>query len=253
MYWNGSKILTASRGGTVYDAATTHLRTHPTLVEIFKDNPTLILDFELYKHGKSLQECSGAARLETFSEANSWLEMYVYDCYFTDQSDLKAKYRIDFLRQLSEVYNFDFNPIRTWKDDELKLQMVPHEKVSGWNNIKKLHDEFVSDGWEGAVIRDPESIYKPGSRGSSWIKIKEYLDASYPIIGYELGLRGSEDMVFICELPDKRTFKASPLGNRATKQEYVDNFETKYKYHLGDCKYFELSNDGIPCQPKFIC
>ena len=83
------------------------------------------------------------------------------------------------------------------------------------------------------------------------LKFKRYLDDTYRIIGYELGLRGSEDMVFICELKNGKTFKASPIGDRETKQEYVDNFEEKYKNHLGDCTYFTLSDTGIPTQPKF--
>ena len=83
------------------------------------------------------------------------------------------------------------------------------------------------------------------------IKIKQYLDSTYKVVDYELGLRGSEDMVFVCELEDGRTFKASPIGDRETKQEYVDNFEKKYKNHLGDCKYFTMSDEGKPTQPKF--
>lgn len=252
MYWDGEKVQTASRGGTNYNYSTIHLIEHPILIQIFKQYPTLILDSELYKFGKSLQQCSGAARLEKNAYDCDWLEMYVYDCYFTDNPELKACDRIRFLQDLSKQYNFTFNPDREWSKDELQLQMVPHKKVSGWENIQKLHNEYVSEGWEGLVIRDPEQPYKPNARGNSMIKIKHYLDATYKIIGYELGLRGSEDMVFICEMEDGRTFKAMPIGNRKTKQEYIDNFEEKYKNHLGDCKYFELSDDGKPCQPKFL-
>ena len=54
-------------------------------------------------------------------------------------------------------------------------------------------------------------------------------------------------------MQDGKTFKAPPIGNRETKAEYVKNFETKYKNKLGDCKYFEYSDGGIPCQPHFIC
>lgn len=253
MYWNGSEVLTSTRGGSSYDISTTHLRTHPILIEIFQNNPTLILDMELYAFGKSLQQCSGAARLETSSEENTWLEMYVYDCYFTDNQNMLANERIEFLVKLAKRYKFTFCPEKIWNKGELQIQIVPHEQISGWNNMIELHDKFVSEGWEGLVIRKLDSIYKPGSRGQNWIKIKKYIDDTYKIIGYSLGMRGSEDMTFTCEMPDGKTFKASPLGNRAIKQEYVDNFETKYKNHLGDCKYFELSDEGIPCQPKFIC
>lgn len=252
MYWNGNKILTASRGGSDYNHSTTHLTEHPILIEIFKIYPTLILDLELYKFGKSLQQCSGAARLEKNAYDCDWLEMYVYDCYFTDCPEKTADDRINFLKDISTLYNFTFNPIREWNEGELQLQMVPHSEVCGWNNMRNLHDSFVNEGWEGLVIRDPEKAYKPNSRGNQMIKIKQYIDDTFKIVGYELGLRGSEDMVFICEMKDGRTFKASPIGNRAIKQEYVDNFEEKYKNHLGDCKYFELSDEGKPCQPKFI-
>ncbi len=252
MYWKDAKIHTASRGGTDYDYSTTHLTGNPTLIEIFAENPTLILDLELYKFGKSLQQCSGAARLEKNAYDCDWLEMYVYDCYFIDDPEKIASERIEFLNTLAAKYNFSFNPYKTWNKNELQLQIVPHVKVSGWDNIKKLHDEYVSEGWEGLVIRDPKKAYKPNSRTNIMIKVKQYIDSTYKVVGYELGLRGSEDMVFICELPDGRTFKAMPIGNREIKQEYVENFDTKYKNHLGDCKYFELSDDGKPCQPKFL-
>lgn len=252
MYWDGSKIHTASRGGTNYDYSTTHLTEHPILIQIFQTYPTLILDLELYKFGKSLQQCSGAARLEKNAYDCDWLEMYVYDCYFTDHPEKIAQERINFLKELAFKYNFTFDPLRVWKNGELQLQIVPHEEISGWINMQNLHNKFVDEGWEGLVIRDPSKPYKPNSRGIQMIKIKHYIDETFKVINYELGLRGSEDMVFVCEMKDGRTFKATPLGNRETKQEYVDNFELKYKNHLGDCKYFELSDQGKPCQPKFV-
>lgn len=252
MYWDGSEVHTASRGGTNYDYSTVHLTKHPILIEIFKEFPTLILDLELYKFGKSLQQCSGAARLEKNAYDCDWLEMYVYDCYFTDNPNLVASKRIEFLNNLSNKYNFFFKPEYVWKKGELQIQIIPHEEVCGWDNIQKLHDQYVNEGWEGLVLRDPNKPYKPGSRGNYMIKVKHYLDSTFKVIDYELGLRGSEDMVFICQMEDGRTFKAMPIGDRAVKDEYVKNFDTKYKNHLGDCKYFEFSDEGIPCQPKFL-
>ena len=40
------------------------------------------------------------------------------------------------------------------------------------------------------------------------------------------------------------------VGNRETKTEYVENFEHKYKGHLAECTYFNLSDSGVPTQPK---
>ena len=32
------------------------------------------------------------------------------------------------------------------------------------------------------------------------LKVKEYFDETFKVVGYELGLRGSEDMVFIFKI-----------------------------------------------------
>lgn len=252
MYWDGENIQTASRGGEHYNAATSHLREHPALREIFQCNPTLILDGELYKHGKSLQQISGAARMEKNAYDCDWLEYWIYDCIHLDELDKKAADRLAWLESLADTYNIGFDPYKEWEEGELQLQFVPQVEVSGWNNMRKLHDEYVLEGFEGLVIRDPSKPYKPNGRTNDMIKIKQYIDETFKVVGYELGLRGSEDMCFICEMEDGRTFKAMPLGDRSVKAEYIDNFEEKYNGHLGDCKYFELSDEGKPCQPKFL-
>ena len=247
------KIHTASRGGNTYEYSTIHIRENPTMLNIFNKYPNIILDGELYKHGKSLQQISGAARLEKNAIDCDWLEYYLYDVIDTKNMKMIAEDREKFLSEICNEFNCSgFNPYKEWNKDELQVQLVPQIKVSGWDNIQKLHDEYVSEGFEGLVIRDPNCPYRPNGRSNDMIKIKHYLDDTFKIIGYELGLRGSEDMTFICEMSDGKTFKATPMGDRITKQEYVDNFENKYKNCLGDCKYFELSDSGIPVQPTFI-
>ncbi len=248
-YYDGKEIHCFSRGGSMYDNATIHLRTHPELIQLFKEFPHLILDSELYKHGVSLQKISGAARLETTADYD-WLEMWVYDCYFNDNSAMFAKDRIAWLQEHLSKYGFD--PYKEWNDNDLKLQLLPHIRMVGFNSMMKYHDDYVREGFEGLVIRNPNAPYKPNGRGNDMIKIKKYKDSEYKIVDYKLGLRGSEDMCFICEMKDGRTFSAMPIGDRGIKQEYIDNFESKYKNQIGTCKYFELSEDGIPCQPKFI-
>ena len=250
MYWDGKEVRTASRGGENYDPATYHIRNHPSIKGLLELNPNVILDGELYKHGKSLQQISGAARMEKNAYDCDWLEYWIYDCIHLDNLDMPAKDRIKWLE--SFLNNLEFNPNDEFEENEVKVRIVPHVIVSGWNNMKELHDKYVLEGFEGLVIRDPNKPYKPNGRTNDMIKIKQYMDETFKVVGYELGLRGSEDMCFICEMKDGRTFKAMPLGSREVKSEYIDNFEEKYKNHLGDCKYFELSDDGIPCQPKFL-
>lgn len=246
MYWDGEQIRTASRGGENYDLATSHLRENKTLIEFFKEKPTIILDGELYKHGKTLQQISGAARMEKNAYDCDWLQYWVYDCYDTANPNITAQDRLTWLHVvLASIPNNEL-----YDKSESNIFMVNHKSVSGEDNIWKLHDEYVKEGFEGCVIRNPDRPYKPNGRTNDMIKFKNYKSEDFKVVDYELGLRGSEDMTFICELEDGRTFKAMPVGDRATKEEYVANFESKYKGHFAECTYFNYSNDGIPTQPK---
>lgn len=251
-YWDGKEIHTASRGGEHYDYSTTHLRTNPSLVAFFKENPTIILDGELFVRGKTLQQISGAARMEKNAYDCDWLQYWIYDCYDSSNIDMPAKDRYTniLINKLNKINGiFVYTGV---DDDEISdsIRILHHEYVTGWDNMKKLHDKWVAEGFEGAVITDPSKPYKVGSRCNNLIKIKQYKSEDFKVIGYKLGLRGSEDMTFTCELEDGRTFEAMPVGNRETKAEYVENFETKYEGHKAECTFFNYSDDNIPTQPK---
>lgn len=246
MYWDGKQVHTASRGGENYDPTTSHLRENEQLIEFFKNHPSIILDGELYCHGKTLQQISSAARMEKNAYDCDWLEFWIYDCYDKANPDMIANDRIKFLFEVLDVY---LNPTENTKPIDL-IRVVAQEYVHGEQMIWDFHDEYVAEGFEGCVIRNPDKPYKPNGRTNDMIKFKNYKSEDFKVIGYELGRRGSEDMCFICELEDGRTFKAMPVGDRAIKEEYVENFESKYKGHFAECTYFNYSNDGIPTQPK---
>lgn len=251
-YYKDGEIHTASRGGEDYDPATTHLREYQPLIDFFKANPTIILDGELFVRGKTLQQISGAARMEKNAYDCDWLQYWIYDCYDSSNIDMPAKDRYTdiLINKLNKINGiFVYTGVN---DDEISdsIRILYHEYVTGWDNMKKLHDKWVAEGFEGAVITDPSKPYKVGSRCNNLIKIKQYKSEDFTVIGYKLGLRGSEDMTFTCELEDGKTFEAMPVGDRATKAEYVENFDNKYRGHKAECTFFNYSDDGIPTQPK---
>lgn len=243
LYWDGENILTASRGGKTYEYSTIHLTKHPKLIQFFQNHPDYILDGELYKHGKSLQQISGAARLEKNAYDCDWLEYYIYDVMLP----IPFENRYAILNQISEELELGFNPNRQWNEGELQIQMVPQERVSGYNNIMLLHNQYVSEGWEGCVIRDPSKEYKFGGRGNEMIKIKIYQDAEFEITGISEGLR-EEDMCFTCITSEGISFKAKPLGSREIKEQYRENLSSIIG-KMATVKFFYYSDDGTPLQP----
>lgn len=243
------KLHTASRGAMNYDAAMYEILSHPKLIELFKNNEGLIMDGECYKHGYSLQQLNSVARTQVKAVDYEILQFYWYDIV---DLNLDVTARINKIKELAKSLNLTFNPEREFKEDELRIQLVPHVEVSGWDNIMKLHNDYVEEGWEGLVIRLQTSMYGPNKRTNDWIKVKCYKQDTFKVIGIEQGLRQYDDMVFILETEEGKQFKAKPFGDRNQKIEYTDNFETNYKDHLGDVKYFYYSDENTPLQPSFV-
>ena len=247
-YYKDGVIKTASRGGGDYDPACQHFINNEKLISFFENHPDYILDGELYKHGKSLQQISGAARLEKNAYDCDWLEYYIYDVMIPN---MPFKDRLEILEEIKEELGLEFNPERIWKEGELQMQMVPQVKVSGWLNIKNLHDKYVSEGWEGVVIRDPSKNYKFGGRGNEMIKVKMYQDSEFLVTGISEGLR-DEDLCFTCVTEDGKEFKAKPMGSRELKQAYRNNLD-QIIGKMATVKFFYYSDDGTPLQPVLKC
>jgi ATP-dependent DNA ligase len=246
-YWKDGEVKSASRGGGDYDPSTYQIREHPKLKELLEAHPDWVLDGELYKHGKSLQQISGAARLEKTAAGCDWLEYYLYDVMIPDTTFAE---RGNILQEIAETLELDFAPEHEWGDDELRMQIVPHVYVTGDNKkdqIMKLHNQYVAEGWEGCVARDISKAYKYGGRGQEMVKFKMYQDAEFEITGISEGLR-PEDMCFTLKTEDGIEFKAKPMGSRELKEQYREDLD-KLIGKMATVKYFYLSDEGTPLQP----
>lgn len=236
MYFKDGEIHTASRGGTDYDVPTTELRLNENLLKLFTNNPDLILDGELYSHGKSLQTLSGIARLKEWNPKCSILEYWIYD--YVSPETFEERYKT--LMKFQKIFGNE--------ESESKIKVIDHYLLSGWSVIKPRHDRFVQEGFEGLVMRSPTKEYGIGKRSSVYmIKLKQYCDFEFEIVGYEEGLR-PEDMVFVCKANNGETFKAKPIGPRELKYEYLDNMDSIIG-KMATVKYFYESDTGTPLQP----
>lgn len=241
------KLHTSSRGAMNYDPAMSDILENKKLIKLFKENPGLILDGECYHHGISLQQLNSIARTQKTAVDYEILQFYWYDIVDTNST---FEERWTFMQDIKDQLNLSFDPEREFEDDELRIQFVPQISITGWDNIIDLHNQYVAEGWEGLVIRDPSKTYRPNGRTNDMIKIKKYSDMEVKVVGYELGLRGSEDMTFKCVMPDGTEFLAKPHGDRSIKEEYVANFDKEYKNQMATIKYFYLSDTGTPLQPS---
>lgn len=231
------EVHTSSRGGGNYDIAATYIREDPYIVKILKENPGLVLDGELYKHGKPLSWISGLVRKETLEEDHKLLNYHCYD--IVDES-------ATFKERVARLNNFK-------KDcpSDSKLIIIEQRLLKGLDAIMNMHNEAVAAGYEGLVIKDPDKEYKCGVRDNRALKIKEFQDAEFKILGIVEGLR-EEDMCFLMQTEDGTQFKAKPIGDRALKQQYrndINNIIGK----MGIVKFFgwTQTEHPVPNLPSF--
>jgi DNA ligase 1 len=76
--------------------------------------------------------------------------------------------------------------------DKLELpNFVRRSKFVSVGSVDEIRDAFIlarQTGTEGLMIKDPDSLYSPGRRGGSWMKLKEELATlDVVVVGAELG------------------------------------------------------------------
>ena len=234
IYMKDGELHTSSRGGSNYDVAASYILTDAFIKQLLTDNPGMILDGELYHHGWNLQKISGLGRLETPHEDHKRLQFYCYD--FVDENKTFNE-RVEFLRSLNVAWNS-------------LLVLVEHVEVTNNQEIDDLHDKWVSEGYEGLVLRDPNQVYKSGGRDRRMQKVKKFTDGEFKVIGYTEGLR-PEDFVFRCLTADNKEFEAKPIGTREEKDWYLSHMEELIG-QMATVKYFNLTPDGIPNLPVLM-
>lgn len=235
MYWDKTtnQAYTSSRGGQNYDVASTYIRNNTVLKEFFQNNPDIILDGELYIHGEPLAYISGLVRLKDLCEKHKRLQYHIYDIV---NENLKFSERLLILKKLQQY--IDQNS--TFKN----IIVLDHIKVTGFQNIINLHNQFVSEGYEGLVIRDPDQCYKCGARDNRMLKVKQFQDSEFEITGLVDGLR-DEDLCFSLKTKEGYAFKAKPIGDRLLKQwyrEHIDELIGK----MGTVKFFGYTTTDTP-------
>ena len=150
------------------------------LIPFFKDNPDVVLDGELYNHKlkNDFEKIISLVRKQKPTEedrrnAQHLIQFHVYDYYSIDSQSENYKTRMNNL-VCSDIYN-------------TSIRYVPAYKVR--NHVDALYyhaNEFLSNGYEGSILRDGSALYKHG-RSYGLMKFKDFSDAEATIVGYEIG------------------------------------------------------------------
>jgi ATP-dependent DNA ligase len=147
------------------------------LKSFFDDSPDIVLDGELYNHKlkHDFEKIISLVRKQKPTDtdrldAQHLVQFHVYD-YFDGVMYDSYKTRMQHLVS-SNLY-------------DAQVKYVPAKLVDSYNYARKLHAEFLDQGYEGSIIR-LDGLYKHG-RSYDLMKFKDFSDAEATIVGYELG------------------------------------------------------------------
>lgn len=160
------------------------------------------------------------------------------------------------------------------------IQRLHQEYVYSLEQLMKLEDKWVSEGYEGIMLRDPNGRYKFGrstEKEQILLKLKRFHDAEAVIVGFEEKMLNNNEQVKdnlghakrssakaglvpagtlgALVVHDPLIDKTFTVGNgfdHGTLQDIWDN-QGKYELTTITYKYQELSKYGVPRFPTFKC
>jgi DNA ligase 1 len=218
-YWRDGRVVLQSRGNKEYDLPHIKQAVEPTVRQ------GVVLDGEIYAHDVGLQSINSLARKPRAE--STILQYWVYDQInqdrFVDRSEDVASLVADLPGTV--------------------VQRVPVVPVNNEAHIKCTQEYFVSKGFEGAMVRTYSCPYKQGGRSAELLKVKNWLDAEYPVVGCKEGKDGLP--VFVCSVPDGRTFDVRPKGTEAERLKLLKDADS-FIGKMMTVKYFDLTDEGLP-------
>jgi len=190
-------------------------------------------DGELYNHSLTFQEI--VRRVKKYREGlTEELEYWVYDLAIPD---VPLDERMYILQNLIP------------KDHPI-IKIVPGFIANSDEEVKEYHDKFVKDGYEGVIIRDPNSMYHYNDRPICLMKYKEFIDEEFIVVDYDYEEWDDNGVIrrlvmWICEDKNGNRFNVRPKGTFERRIQWYE----QAKYYIGQPltgRYQELSEDGTP-------
>lgn len=188
-----------------------------SLEPVFAEYPDIVIDGELYNHDlkKDFEKIVSLARktkptTADILECKNLIEFHVYDVYIPDMT----------YSQRMEFINMNI------KDRSPTIKVVSSAIVNNEEEQLKLFSEYIEQGYEGQMLRDPESFYE-NKRSNGLLKFKEFEDAEYVIVDILEGVGNWAGMAKSVEirLEDGTTQHSGMKGNFEFNRWVLENRE----------------------------
>jgi ATP-dependent DNA ligase len=219
------------------------------LKPFFEQQPDVVLDGELYNHKlkHDFEKIVSLVRKQKPTEedrrnAQHLIQFHVYDYFSMDSHYENYQTRMHNLN----VADF-YGPC---------IKHVPSYRVRKHEEALNMHcDAFLSNGYEGSILRDGSALYKHG-RSYGLMKFKDFSDTEATIVGYEIGKgkRSGTLGKFLMMDDDGNRFGCPP--GKGYNYKDLKNILENIQDYIGQratFTYFQRTNAGSYRHPLFKC
>ncbi len=228
--YNQGQIVLRSREGK---PVTTMAHLLPALEAVFRKQPDLILDGELWSAAFGRDFPALASAIKKKRDKTEHINYNVYD----QISKLGFKQRYEQLRSLG-------------LPSQGGIYLVETVIVDDADTFATCQQHFEQDGYEGAILRHGTVGYEAGKRSAYLLKSKEWQDDWFPIVDVKEGRGTHVGMaIFQCQTTQGTEFDVLAPGTHEEKKKIWDEWTT-YVGRRVHVKYFEMSRGDEPA-PRF--
>ena len=228
--YDGNRMLIKNEGGIniAYSRNGKVVETIPELVNSIVIPEGMTIDGEIYCHGQSLQTIVSWVKRRQIDSLR--LMFHAYDL----MEEIPYEERLAILMQI------DFGNVG---------ELVPTYKYFGVQHgasIKTLLMDSIKHGYEGLILRQNDFGYEDGKRSKSLIKVKQFLDEEFQIIGMHLSKDGLPMIDF--DTGRGTVGKATAPGTMIQKQAHYENRGNLYNKFL-HLEFSQWTKDDKPFHP----
>tara|TARA_R110002033_G_scaffold79081_1_gene130328 strand:+ start:66 stop:1334 length:1269 start_codon:yes stop_codon:yes gene_type:complete len=169
------------------------------------------INVEVYKHGESRQKIVSMA-----SQEDSDLKAYVFDMFKDPNTPYEER------RKLIEEH--------IPKDKFECLIPVESKLVYSEEEIKEVHDKYIDEGYEGAIIRLPKGVYQGGKRSMEVFKYVTFHSKEFLIVGFEDGVGSDKGVIKLCLKTDDDIMFKTATFKGYSKDELKEMYNNGNQY-----------------------
>ena len=216
------------------------------LADFIKDHPTVTLDGELYNHElkDNFQKITSLVRktvnlgANELAESKELVQYHIYDMFDSANPDMTFMQRYNWIQKNVHLVN----------KKAVGIHLVPVAICETSEEIDVMYGEYTQAGYEGQMIRQ-DAVYE-NKRSKGLLKRKEFITEEYEVVEVHEGQGNWAGYAkrLTLKMPNGTTFSSGIRGSQAKLKELLENPNIDW----ATCRYFELSNDGVPRFPVTI-